>query len=329
MWSRPSAGALVDAAALGLDDAVLDLVAHAEAVAPADRVGLHHQVDRRVERAAVDGDRPALLEPHRDVLGGDLDRRIPVRHAHDRADDLHARAQLLERLGLVRRPPDVGVGRVRLLGRVAVGEPAGDEELAHALAATELVDEGLVEPRLVDPQVRVHQQAVAVEALDVVALVGRSVTPHVDPVVGHRPHEQRAGDGAPERRGVEVRAAGRADVERTALQRDQPFADQLVAAVDQPGLLGPVLLGPVGHGVELGLVVLAEVGGVGVRDRPALAHPRHGRRRVEATRERDADAFADRQRHQDTLRRRTRPRVRRGVRLLLVGRLLGRHGRRR
>ena len=36
----------VDAAALRLDDAVLDLIAHAEAVAAADRVGLEQQRDR-------------------------------------------------------------------------------------------------------------------------------------------------------------------------------------------------------------------------------------------------------------------------------------------
>ena len=52
------AGRFVDAAALGLDDAVLDLVAHAEAVAAADRVGLEHQLhgvledDRRSARPA-------------------------------------------------------------------------------------------------------------------------------------------------------------------------------------------------------------------------------------------------------------------------------------
>ena len=37
------AGGLVDAAALGFDDAVFDLVAHAEAVAAADAVGFEHQ----------------------------------------------------------------------------------------------------------------------------------------------------------------------------------------------------------------------------------------------------------------------------------------------
>ena len=116
--------------------------------------------------------------------------------------------ELLEQLRLVRRAPDVGVGGVRLLDRVAVRQPACDEELAHLGAAAELVDERRVEPRLVDAQVRVDQQAVAVEALDVVALVGGAVAPDVDAVVLHRPHQQRAGDGAPERGGVEVRLAG-------------------------------------------------------------------------------------------------------------------------
>ena len=38
-------GRLVDAAALGLDDPVLDLVGHAEPVPAADRVRGDHQVD--------------------------------------------------------------------------------------------------------------------------------------------------------------------------------------------------------------------------------------------------------------------------------------------
>ncbi len=299
MCRSASAGTLVDPAALRFDDPVLDLVAHAEPVTATDRVRLHHELDRRVEVPPVDGDRPALLEPDRHVLGRDLDVGVPVGDTHDRRDDLHARAELFERLRLVRGAPDVGVGRVRLLDRVAVRQVAGGEELAHALAAAELVDERRVEPRLVDPQVRVDQQPVAVEALDVVALVGRAVAPHVDAVVGHRPHQQRAGDGPPERRRVEVRLAGGGDVERAALQRDQALADQLVAAVDEAGLLGAVHLGPVGHGVEFGLVVLAEVGGVGVRDRSAVAHPGDGGRRVEPAGEGDADAFADRQRHED------------------------------
>ena len=67
------------------------------------------------------------------------------------------------------------------------------------------------------------------------------------------------------------------DVERAALQRHQALAHQLGAAVDEPGLLGAVDLGPVGHARQVGLVVLAEVGGVGVGDR-ALARASTRRR---------------------------------------------------
>ena len=197
--------------------------------------------------------------------------------------------QLLERLGLVRGAPDVGVGRVRLLGRVAVRQAALDEELAHLRAAAELVDELRVEPRLVDAQVRVDQQAVAVEALDVVALVGRAVAPDVDAVVAHRPHEQRAGDRAPERRGVEVRACRRCGcgTRRTAARSGPRGRARRGSRPAGPARRRTAWRGRARR-VEVGLVVLAEVGGVGVRDRALLAHPRDGGRRVEAAGERDA-----------------------------------------
>src|SRR3954453_1232010 len=95
------------------------------------------------------------------------------------------------------------------------------EPLAHLRAAAELRHEGVVEPGLVDLERRVGEQAVAVEALDVVALVGRAVTPDPDAVLPHRLYEQRPGHGTAERRRVEVAAAGGLDVERTALERGE------------------------------------------------------------------------------------------------------------
>ena len=222
--------------------------------------------------------------------------------AHDRGDDLHRRRQLLERLRLVGRPPDVGVRRVGLLGGIAVGESVGLQEGAHLRPPAELGDEVGVEPRLVDPQRRVDEQAVAIEALDVVALVGAAVAPDVDAVVVHRLDQQRAGDGPSERRRVEVRLAGRGDVEGTALQGHQALAHELGPAVDEAGVLGAVLRRPVGHAAEVGLVVLPEVGRVGVGDRPLGAHPGDRGRRVEPAGEGDADALADRQRQQDPAR---------------------------
>ena len=56
------AGRLVDAAALGVDHPVLDLVAHAQAVAAADAVGLEEQLEQRGEALAVQAHRHAALE---------------------------------------------------------------------------------------------------------------------------------------------------------------------------------------------------------------------------------------------------------------------------
>ena len=78
---------------------------------------------------------------------------------------------------------------------------------------------------------------------------------------------------------------GRAEISQFLL-------DQRVAAVDQPSQLGAVLAGALGHGVDLRLVVLAEVGREGVRDCAFLAHPGKRARGVEAAGERDADALA-------------------------------------
>ena len=43
----------VDAAALGFNNAVFDLIAHAEAVTSADTVGFHHEFDGILEFLAV------------------------------------------------------------------------------------------------------------------------------------------------------------------------------------------------------------------------------------------------------------------------------------
>ena len=123
--------------------------------------------------------------------------------------------------------PDVRVGGVRLLGASrGRGSCARRSHSLISVRPPSSVTKSCVEPRLVDAQPRVGQQAVAVEPLDVVALVGRAVAPDVDAVVVHRAHQQGAGDGAAERRGVEVGLAGGADVERAAGQGDEALLDQ-------------------------------------------------------------------------------------------------------
>ena len=166
-------------------------------------------------------------------------------------------------------------------------------EVGHLGAAAELVDEGGVEPGLVDLEVGVDEQAVAVEALDVVALEGGAVAPDVDVVFLHGGDEHGAGDGAADGRGVEVGDAGGGDVEGAGLERGDAFADELVAAVDEAGFFGAVLEGLAGDVVVVGLVGLAEVGGVGVGDRALLLHPVEGGGGVEAAGEGDADFLAE------------------------------------
>ena len=78
----------VDAAALGLDDAVLDLVAHAKAVAAADAVGFEEERDGVGEVPAVERDREAFFEADGDLFALDLDVVTPEGRAHDGGDDL-------------------------------------------------------------------------------------------------------------------------------------------------------------------------------------------------------------------------------------------------
>src|SRR4051812_2513392 len=130
-------GRFVDAAALRFDDAVLDLVAHAEAVTAADRIRLKNEIDLGLELVAVERDGPPLGEADRDLLGRDADGLVVVGDPHDRLDDVHAGREFLQGLRFVGGTPDVGVGAVRLVLAVAVRQVAGDQELAHLGAAAE------------------------------------------------------------------------------------------------------------------------------------------------------------------------------------------------
>ena len=57
-------------------------------------------------------------------------------------------------------------------------------------------------------------------------------------------------------------------MEGAALERGEALARERVAAVDEHRVLGAVEPRPVGDGADVGLVVLAEVGGEGVGDAP-------------------------------------------------------------
>ena len=275
------------------------------------------ELDRVVELDAVDRDGPALAESDRDRLRLDRDARVPVGDAHDRLDDRHRPVELLQLLRLVRRPPDVRVGRVRLLGRGAVRQAALEQPFAHLLASAELGHELLVEPGLVDAEGWVREQAVAEEALDVVALVGGAVPPDVDAVLAHGVHEHRPGDGTPERGRVEVGLARARDVKGAALERDEALVHELGAAVDELRRLGAVLERARRDVGDVLLVGLAEIGGEGVRDAALLADPGDGSGGVEPAGEGDPDALADGQGLEDAAHRASvvRPRPGGGRRL--------------
>src|SRR5699024_1086712 len=297
MQQRHARG-LVDPARLRLDDAVLDLVGHAESVTAADLIGLEDQRHGIVEDLAVDRDRATGLEADGDLLGGDLDVIAPGGHAHDRFDDVESGVEELESLGLVGRTPDVRIGRVGLLGRIAVRVAVFDEPFAHLLAPAELLDELRVEPGLVDAQLRVGHEAVAVEALDVIALVGRAVAPDVDAVLLHGAPEPRPGDRTARGSGVEIGLAAGADVERAALQGDEALLDEQALGVDEAGDLCAVLFRAGCDAIEVGLVVLADIGRVGAGDGSLVAHPRDCAGGVQAAGEGDSNVLTDWERRQ-------------------------------
>ena len=133
----------------------------------------------------------------------------------------------------------IGVGGIGFFNRHFVVEAIGNQKFAHFVATAEFVDKLLVEPRFVDFQRGIGQEAVAVETLDVVAFVGAAVAPNVDVVFLHGGNEHGAGHGAAQRSGVEIGDAAGGNVERAALDGGNAFVCQLCAAVDQAGVSAP------------------------------------------------------------------------------------------
>ena len=262
-------------------------------MAATDAVGFQNQFNQVVVRHAVQGHRAAFFKAHRHLFGFDHAVVFPERHAHDGVDDLHAAVQKLQVFGFVGCTEHVAVSAVGLLGAHLVAEAVLRHEGAHLRTATQFVDESLVQPRLINFQRGVGQQAVAVEALDVIALERRAVAPDVHIVLLHGADQHGAGHGAAQRRGVEVGDAGGGDVEGTALQRGQPFSGQLRAAIHQTGFFCAVFHRLAGDFVVISLVGLAQVGGVSVGQGTLEFHPVQGRAGVQATRECDTNLLAD------------------------------------
>jgi hypothetical protein len=234
----------------------------------------------------------SLFEANSNRLGLDGYVLAPEGHPHDGFDDLDPGIESLEIFGFVRRTQQIRVGGVGLLDAHLVGKASRPHVLRHLRAAAELVDERLIEPGLVDAQLWVGQQAIAVEPLDVVALERAAIAPDVHVVLLHGDDEHRPGDGAAEGSGIEIRHAGRGDMKRAALQRGNPLGHQLAPAIDQPRFLGAVLEGLARNRLVIRLIRLPEVGRVGKRDRALVPHPVQRSAGVQAARERDAHLFA-------------------------------------
>ena len=283
------AGRLVNAAALGLDDPVLNLIGHAQAMAATDAIGFKKKFDGVGELAAVEGDGKALFKADGDLFALDFDIVAPEGRAHDGNDDLDGSRKLLQVFCFVGCAEQVGVGGVGLLGGHLVGEAGALHVRGHLRAAAELVNESRVEPWLVDLEAGIDEQAVAVEALDIVAFKSGAVAPDLDVVLLHCGHQQGAGNGAADGSGVEVGHAGGGDVEGAGLERGDAFANQRAAAVDEAGLFGAVFESRARNSVVVGFVGLAQVSCVGVGNCALLLHPVQGGRGVEPAGEGNAD----------------------------------------
>ena len=81
-----------------------------------------------------------------------------------RVDGLDPGVEVLERLRLVGGAPDVGVGGVGLLRAHPILEAGTFHVLRHLFPAAELVDELLIEPRLVDAERGIREQVMNVLA---------------------------------------------------------------------------------------------------------------------------------------------------------------------
>jgi hypothetical protein len=133
--------------------------------------------------------------------------------------------------------------------------------------------------------------AVAIEALDVVALVGAAVAEDVHAVLLHRAHDRGRRHGAAERRRVEVLlAARRPGGTRRTGSATIPSRTIASRQSSRRADLAPCSSAIGGMSAGVLLVGLREIGRVAVHLEPLARQPRHRAARVEAAGEGDADA---------------------------------------
>ena len=162
----------------------------------ADAVGFQHHLDVIGKGFTIQRHRMALLKAYGDLFRRDLHVFVPELHAHNRVDDLDAGVQEFEIFRFMGRAEHIGVGGVGFLDRHLVIKAAGDHKFGHFVTTAELIDKVAVQPRFVNLQFSVGQQAVTIETFDIVAFIGAAIAPNVNAVFFHRRHQHGAGDRA-------------------------------------------------------------------------------------------------------------------------------------
>ncbi len=145
----------VNTAALGLDNTVFNLVAHAQTVTPTNTIGLHDQFNGIAECFTIERNGLAFLETNRDGFGFDFNVVTPKRHTHDRLNDFNTRVQVFQILRFVRGAQHVRIGGIGFLGRHFVAETMLLHVFRHFGAPAQLVDKDLIKPGLVNLKVGV------------------------------------------------------------------------------------------------------------------------------------------------------------------------------
>ena len=178
-------------------------------MATANAVGFQNQTHQVRVFQSIEGNRSAFFKTNRHILAANFNLVFPKGNTHNRIDDHHAAAKVLQVFGFVGRTQHIGVGGVGFFRRHLVTKARLGHERRHFRAAAELVNKRLVKPRFVNFEGRVGQQTVAVKALNVIAFEGAAVAPNVDIVFFHGGDKHGAGDCAANGGGVEVSHASR------------------------------------------------------------------------------------------------------------------------
>ena len=100
----------VNATRFGFDDAVFNLVRHAQAMTAANAVGFQNQFYGVGKGFAIQRNWHAFFKAHGHGFGFDFNVVAPESHAHDRLYDFDARIQVFQVFGFVGSAQHVRVG---------------------------------------------------------------------------------------------------------------------------------------------------------------------------------------------------------------------------